>query len=154
MDAITGISGWVIFSWENYTKICNFGSVDSACHSVSSNPFNFINVHSLHPAIHSCKNEHWQVKWITAHNCGEPKMTLIQPTFSWKRKIWTSSLSHKMCPRKQTTEPKLLILVHFSHEKVPYPLIPVNASTYYGKCAVPFLLGHPVLSEIWSLGTS
>ena len=30
-----------------------------------------------------------------------------------KGNFWASTLSHKMCPRKQTTEPKLVILVSF-----------------------------------------
>ena len=30
-----------------------------------------------------------------------------------KGKVWASTLSHKMCHKKQTTEPKLLILVSF-----------------------------------------
>ena len=43
-----------------------------------------------------------------------------------------------MCPRKQTAEPKLQILVSFSSGKLPHTLIPVIASTYCGKCGVPF----------------
>ena len=54
-------------------------------------------------------------------------------------KLLTSTLSHKMCHRKPTTEPKLLILVSFfSGEDTSsrHPLIPVIASIYYGKYAV------------------
>ena len=36
-----------------------------------------------------------------------------EPSFSWKGEISDFKLSHKMCPRKQTTEPKLLISVSF-----------------------------------------
>ena len=35
-------------------------------------------------------------------------------------KFWASTLPHKMCPRKQTTKPKLLILVFFSGEVTSY----------------------------------
>ena len=50
-----------------------------------------------------------------------------------------------MCPRKGITEPKLFILVSFfSGEVTSYTTIPVIASTYCRKHAVPFLLGHPV----------
>ena len=51
-----------------------------------------------------------KVYWITAHNYGKPKwhsFTAEKGTF------WASTLSHKMCPRKQTTELNLLILVSF-----------------------------------------
>ena len=54
-----------------------------------------------------------QINWITAHNYGEPKWHLCSPSLSWKGKNWASTLPHKMCPRKKTTEPKLLILVSF-----------------------------------------
>ena len=56
-----------------------------------------------------------KVEWITAHNCGKPKMEFIHVySLSWnceKGKFEASTLPHNMCPRKQTTEPKLLILV-------------------------------------------
>ena len=46
-------------------------------------------------------------------------------------------------------EPKWLILVSFPQKKLPHTLsvglIPVIASIYCGKYAVPFLLGHPVI---------
>ena len=58
---------------------------------------------------------------------------------SEKGKLWSSTLSHNMCPRKQTTEPKLLIFVYFfSGEVTSYT--DIIASTYCRKCAVPFLL--------------
>ena len=33
--------------------------------------------------------------------------------YAEKEKFWASTLPHKMCPRKQTTKPELLILVSF-----------------------------------------
>ena len=54
-----------------------------------------------------------------------------------------------MCPRKQTTDPKLLILVSFfSGEVLPHTLIPVIASTYCGKYPISFFLGHPVYTVV------
>ena len=52
-----------------------------------------------------------KVKWITAHNGGKPKWYSFTPNLSWKETMWVLTLSHKMCPRKQTTEPKLVIMV-------------------------------------------
>ena len=46
-----------------------------------------------------------------------------------------------MCPRERTAEPKLLFLVSLSQERLPHTLIPVIASTYYGKCMAFFFLG-------------
>ena len=57
-----------------------------------------------------------KVNWITAHNYGKPK---------------------------QTHEPKLVILVSFSQEKLPHTLIAVIASTFCGKFAIPFFSGPP-----------
>ena len=75
-----------------------------------------------------------KVKQIIAHNCGKPKWH----SFTLKREIWgVLTLSHKLCPRKQTTESKLVILVSFS-QKLPHTLIPVIASTYCGMYAVTF----------------
>ena len=59
-----------------------------------------------------------------------------------------------MCPRKQTTEPKLVILVSlFSGDVSSYTDLPVTASTYmyYGKYAVSFFLGHPVFVLLFSV---
>ena len=55
-------------------------------------------------------------------------------------------MSHKMCPRKQTTEPKIADLGYqFSQEMLLHTLMPaVIASTYSGKYAVPFIMCHPV----------
>ena len=71
-----------------------------------------------------------KAEWITAHNCGKPKWHSFTHTLSWKEKFGASTLSHKMCPRKQTTEPKLLILV-----------------SYCGKHAVPFFMGHHIVIQ-------
>ena len=53
-----------------------------------------------------------------------------------------------MCPRKQTTEPNLVILVSFFSGEVTSYTDTMIASTYCGKYAVPgfFFLGHPVYS--------
>ena len=84
-----------------------------------------------------------KVKWITAQICGKPKWHSFSRSLSWKRKIWALTLSHKMCPTKQTTEPKWWSWYRFSQEKLPHTLIPVIASTYCRKYAVPcFFLGH------------
>ena len=38
--------------------------------------------------------------------------------YAEKGKFWVLTMSHKMCPRKQTTEPKLVILVSFCSGEV------------------------------------
>ena len=66
-----------------------------------------------------------------------------------KGKVSASTLSHKMCPRKQTTEPKWLILICiFFSQKITHPLIPLLHLHIIGKFAVSFLLGHPVYSGL------
>ena len=50
---------------------------------------------------------------ITAPSCSKQKCHSLA---SEKGKFWNSTLPHKMCPRKQTTLPKLLILVSFFSE--------------------------------------
>ena len=73
------------------------------------------------------------------------------PSLSWKGRIFrATTLYHKMCHREQTTEPKsdLGTMNYFSQEKIPHPLISVIASTYYGKHAVLFLLGHHVYQDV------
>ena len=59
---------------------------------------------------------------------------------SEKENFWASTLSHKMCPRKQTTEPNFYLT-----------LIPVIVSTYFVKYAVLFW-GHPVFLSWLILG--
>ena len=63
-----------------------------------------------------------RVNWITAHNCGRPKWHSFASSLSWTEIFWGATiLSDKMGPRKQTTEPNLLILVSFfSGEVTPY----------------------------------
>ena len=56
------------------------------------------------------------------------------------------------CHTKWTLENKQLnqncwSWYHFSQEKLLHTLITVIASTYCGKYAVPFFLGHPVLND-------
>ena len=73
-----------------------------------------------HEQVSSVRNAHCridQVNWITAHNYGEPKWYLFSPE---KEKFRASTLPRKMCPRKQTTKPKLLILVSFFSEVISY----------------------------------
>ena len=62
--------------------------------------------------------------------------------------------AHNYCKPKQTNEPKLVILVSFSQEKLPHTLIAVIASTFCGKCVIPFffwatLCNYIVTWEIW-----
>ena len=54
-----------------------------------------------------------EVNGIIAHNYGMLKLHSLTPSlrWNWKRRCWASTLSHKMCPRNQSTELKLLILV-------------------------------------------
>ena len=76
------------------------------------------------------RNVNLKVKWITAHNCGKPK--LWHSFTSEKGKFWVLTLSHKMCPRKQTTEPKLVIFVSFfSGEVIPHTHWRKSASGFY-----------------------
>ena len=86
-----------------------------------------------------------KVKWITVHNCGKPKWH----SFKLKRDSPPSTLAHKMGPRKQTTEPKLLILVSFFSGEVTYYTDTSYCIhiIYYGKYAVPFFsFGPPRIS--------
>ena len=72
---------------------------------VSNNPINFINAHSLHQNSTRIKMHIDKVKWITAHNYGRPKCHHAALVQAEKGKFGVLTLSHKMCPRKQTTEP-------------------------------------------------
>ena len=55
-----------------------------------------------------------KVKWITFHNCGNPKWHSFKSSFSWIENILDLDIViTNKCPSKQTTEPKLLILVSF-----------------------------------------
>ena len=87
---------------------------------VSNNPISVINVHFLHqkPAHN---NAHWKksnrllLTTVASRNGIHSSLVLAA-----KGKFWTAPLSHKMCPIKQTTKPKLLILVLcFSGEETP-----------------------------------
>ena len=78
--------------------------------SSTMNPFNFVNAHSLHQRVR-CK-EHTLTKLngllltiMASRNDIHSCIVSVE-----KEKCGTSTLSHKMCPRKQTTEPKSLIL--------------------------------------------
>ena len=72
---------------------------------VSSNPINFINVDSLHQQPARLKIRIDEVEWISAHNYGKPNDIHSRQVLAEKVQFWTSTLPHKMCPRKQTTEP-------------------------------------------------
>ena len=63
-----------------------------------------------------------KVKLITADNCGKPKWHPAGLVLAEKEKFLKSTLSHKKCPRKQTTEPKLKIfkLVTMRTDKVKW----------------------------------
>ena len=55
-----------------------------------------------------------KVNWITAHNYGKPKYHSFSPNLSCKGKILVLDIVSQNVPyKKQTTEPKLLILVSF-----------------------------------------
>ena len=66
---------------------------------------------------------------------------LLSTCLSWKGKpVLASSLSHKICPRKKHYWTRnWCSWYYFALEKLPHTLIPVIASTYCGKYAVPFL---------------
>ena len=59
-----------------------------------------------------------KVKWITARSCGKQNGIHSRLDQAEKGTFWNSTLPHEMCPRKQTTEPKLLILVSFCSGEV------------------------------------
>ena len=192
VDAITGIIVWGNLSWNNDTKICNFGSVVcflghifvrqcrdqkfaysvqpklgvNKCHFGLSQLWAVIHL-TLSMRIVTSKFLVWgmridKVNWITAHNNGNPKLHSISTTLSWKGNIWASTLSHQMC----SIEIKLLnqnfwSWYHFSQEKLPHTLIPVIASTYCERYAVPgfFFSGPPCINCVlalilrWTTGT-
>ena len=58
-----------------------------------------------------------KVNWNTVHNYGKPKWHSFSPSLGWKGIIWALTLSHKMSPRKQATEPKFWSWYNFSQEK-------------------------------------
>ena len=79
---------------------------------VRRNPFNFVIAH-CYERVSDARMHIDKVNWITVRNYGKPKWHSFSPSSSWKGKFWASTLSGKMCPRKQTTELKLLSLVSF-----------------------------------------
>ena len=106
-------------------------------------------LYTWNPLVTMCIDK---VEWITALNCGKPKMEFIHVKFKLKRE--------NLRPRHRLTkcalENKLLIQncwswCHFSQEKLPHTLIPIIASSWCWKYAVPFFYGPPcidVQSEI------
>ena len=90
-----------------------------------------------------------KVNWITAHNCGKPKWHSFTTSLRWKGKFWASTLSHKMCPRKQTTELKLLILVTFFSDTsyCIHIMLEVCRSIFYGP---PCIVGNTCsINVLW-----
>ena len=62
--------------------------------------------------------------WITAHNYERYKYQSFSPSLSFKGKMWgLDTVSRNVPYRKQTTEPKLQILMSFSGEIGSYPNI-------------------------------
>ena len=59
--------------------------------------------------------------------------------------FFPSTLSYKMGPRKQITEPKLLILVSFCSEVTSYTDTSHIASTFCGRYAAPFFFSWATL---------
>ena len=93
-----------------------------------------------------------KVKWITARSCGKQKWHSFASSLGWKGNFLNSTLPHKMCPRKQTTEPKLLILVSsFSGEVTSYTDTSYCIHILREVYAVPFFMGHPVYA-LWQEG--
>ena len=86
-----------------------------------------------------------QVNWITAHNYGEPKWHLFSPSLSWQGKIVGLNIASQNGPRKQTTEPKLMILVSFfSGEITSYTEYQLLHPHTVGSILFCFFLVHPV----------
>ena len=115
---------------------------------VSSNPINSDNAHSLHqrPALTMRIDK---VKWITAHNYGRPKYHAFTSSLGWNVTFFALTLSLKMGPRKQTTEPKLLILVSFfSGEVTPYTDTSHSIHILWDVCHSVFS-GSPCISMVY-----
>ena len=87
---------------------------------VSSNPFNFVNVPSIH---HTGWWKECTLKELTGLllTTEHAKMTLIQAQcLAANEKFWTSTLSLKMCSRKQLTEPKIAIIFLRGYLVLPF----------------------------------
>ena len=83
---------------------------------VSSNPFNFVNAHSVHQLVwcsHCKECTLAKLHGLLITTMASPNDIHSSRDLAEKETILTSTLSHKMSPTKQTTEPKLLILVSF-----------------------------------------
>ena len=79
------------------------------------------------------------------------EMTFIQTDLAEKGKFWASTLFHKMCPRKQTTEPKLLILISFfSGEDTSSTDTCYGIRIFWEVCRSVFL-GHPGYANDYNL---
>ena len=118
--ATTNASALLCVRWQNlgedsydmfYTNYCHFWLAIV----VSNNQINFINVHSLHlTSTHN--NAHWHLtkfNGLLLTTVASRKLNSFTSSLSWKGKSEASTLPHKMGPRTQTTEPKLLIFVSF-----------------------------------------
>ena len=96
-----------------------------------------------------------KVTWITARICGKQKWHSIASSLGWKGE----NFGTRHCLTKCALENKLLnqncwSWYHFSQEKLLHTLILVIVSTYCGKYAVPFFMGHPVYTCTCSAGES
>ena len=162
MDATTGISGWGIFSREKLyqdqrflVQVIVFWHIMWDIIEVQNFPFQLkLGVNECHFSLpYSWKQKSIQLRQCWCKECTLIKLiwllltTMASRNDIHSRLVWAekgtfgaSTLSRKMCHRKQTTEPKLLILVSFSLEKIPHPLVPVSQllHPHYGKYAVPF----------------
>ena len=90
-----------------------------------------------------------EVKWITAHNCDKQKSHLLSLLWVYFKLKREKIVSQRIFPRKQTTEPHLLILVlFFSGEVTSYTntsyciqmLLEVCHSIFYGQPRIYFPL--------------
>ena len=68
----------------------------------------------------------------------------FKPSLSWRGNSWGFHIVSQDVPKATNYWTKIADIGIASREKIPNPQIPFIASTYYGKCAIPFLLGHSV----------
>ena len=135
VDAITSISVWGHFSWEKLYQDQQFwfSSLFSRvrfvrqCRGPKLSLFSLneglsqlwaviqltLSMHILYSRNLLVTMRIDKVNLITAHNCGKPKWHSFTPSLSWKGRILGLNIVSQMCPRTQTTWPKLLILVSF-----------------------------------------
>ena len=66
-----------------------------------------------------------KVKWITADNCGKPKWHSFTPSLSWKGEKGLDIVLQNVQKKNYWTK--------IADLGIPHPLVPVIASTCYGK---------------------